>query len=86
MSVEQEILVTGIKVVDLLAPYAKGGKIGQCNMFGHKYYAFCNLKSSFKKKKKNQTSYRLAPQIDTAFLVGLVWFSTPVESGQTLVI
>ena len=29
MSVEQEILETGIKVVDLLAPYAKGGKIGQ---------------------------------------------------------
>merc|ERR1712096_233946 len=28
MSVEQEILVTGIKVADLLAPYAKGGKIG----------------------------------------------------------
>merc|ERR1712149_171224 len=27
MSVEQEILVTGIKVVDLLAPYCKGGKI-----------------------------------------------------------
>ena len=25
---EQEILVTGIKVVDLLAPYARGGKIG----------------------------------------------------------
>lgn len=34
MSVEQEILVTGIKVVDLLAPYAKGGKIG-------KYILFC---------------------------------------------
>merc|ERR1711917_148590 len=28
MSVEQEILVTGIKVVDLIAPYSKGGKIG----------------------------------------------------------
>ncbi len=28
MSVEQEILATGIKVVDLLAPYSKGGKIG----------------------------------------------------------
>ena len=28
MNVNQEILVTGIKVVDLLAPYAKGGKIG----------------------------------------------------------
>merc|ERR1712139_220914 len=28
MSVAQEILATGIKVVDLLAPYAKGGKIG----------------------------------------------------------
>jgi len=28
MNVEQEILVTGIKVVDLLAPYCKGGKIG----------------------------------------------------------
>merc|ERR1712025_1257470 len=27
-SVQAEILVTGIKVVDLLAPYAKGGKIG----------------------------------------------------------
>jgi len=27
-SPEQQILVTGIKVVDLLAPYAKGGKIG----------------------------------------------------------
>ncbi|MHC8510269.1 MAG: F0F1 ATP synthase subunit beta [Rhodospirillales bacterium] len=27
-STEQEILTTGIKVVDLLAPYAKGGKIG----------------------------------------------------------
>ncbi|XP_061186111.1 ATP synthase subunit beta, mitochondrial [Saccostrea echinata] len=28
MSVEQEVLETGIKVVDLLAPYSKGGKIG----------------------------------------------------------
>ena len=28
MNVKQEILETGIKVVDLLAPYAKGGKIG----------------------------------------------------------
>jgi len=28
MNVNQEILETGIKVVDLLAPYAKGGKIG----------------------------------------------------------
>ena len=27
-STQAEILVTGIKVVDLLAPYAKGGKIG----------------------------------------------------------
>jgi F-type H+-transporting ATPase subunit beta len=27
-STEAELLVTGIKVVDLLAPYAKGGKIG----------------------------------------------------------
>ena len=32
MSVQQEILETGIKVVDLLAPYAKGGKIGECNI------------------------------------------------------
>merc|ERR1712243_101475 len=28
MSVKQEVLETGIKVVDLLAPFAKGGKIG----------------------------------------------------------
>src|SRR5256884_2114897 len=27
-STEAEILITGIKVVDLLAPYAKGGKVG----------------------------------------------------------
>ena len=27
-STEQQILLTGIKVIDLLAPYAKGGKIG----------------------------------------------------------
>ncbi len=27
-STEQQILVTGIKVVDLLAPYSKGGKVG----------------------------------------------------------
>lgn len=27
-STEAEVLVTGIKVVDLLAPYARGGKIG----------------------------------------------------------
>ena len=33
MSVEQEILETGIKVVDLLAPYAKGGKIGECQNY-----------------------------------------------------
>ncbi|XP_068148117.1 ATP synthase subunit beta, mitochondrial [Drosophila tropicalis] len=28
LSVKQEMLVTGIKVIDLLAPYVKGGKIG----------------------------------------------------------
>ncbi len=33
-STEAEILVTGIKVSDLLAPYAKGGKIGLCGGAG----------------------------------------------------
>jgi len=33
MSIEQEILETGLKVVDLLAPYAKGGKIGNYTLF-----------------------------------------------------
>lgn len=37
MSVEQEILVTGIKVVDLLAPYAKGGKIGKIHILSFKF-------------------------------------------------
>lgn len=37
MSVEQEILVTGIKVVDMLAPYSKGGKIGK---FCHVVFSF----------------------------------------------
>lgn len=36
MSVEQEILVTGIKVVDLLAPYVKGGKIGNYKIIMNK--------------------------------------------------
>jgi len=40
MSVEQEILVTGIKVVDLLAPYAKGGKIGRYTIFACKISSF----------------------------------------------
>ena len=40
MSVEQEILVTGIKVVDLLAPYAKGGKIGKWMVKVLEFYAF----------------------------------------------
>ena len=40
MSVEQEILVTGIKVVDLLAPYAKGGKIGEWMVKVLEFYAF----------------------------------------------
>ena len=26
--IQEEVLVTGIKVIDLLAPYLKGGKIG----------------------------------------------------------
>ena len=30
-STEASILVTGIKVIDLLAPYAKGGKIGRAS-------------------------------------------------------
>jgi F-type H+-transporting ATPase subunit beta len=28
LSTETEVLLTGIKVIDLLEPYAKGGKIG----------------------------------------------------------
>ena len=31
-STESAILVTGIKVIDLLAPYAKGGKIGRAHV------------------------------------------------------
>ena len=38
MSIEQEILETGLKVVDLLAPYAKGGKIG--NLYSFNIYSF----------------------------------------------
>lgn len=43
MSVEQEILVTGIKVVDLLAPYAKGGKIGKIYILFKILFIICNL-------------------------------------------
>lgn len=40
MSVNQEILETGIKVVDLLAPYAKGGKIGKYLSSISKYFVY----------------------------------------------
>lgn len=48
MSVEQEILVTGIKVVDLLAPYAKGGKIGKdfCVVGTGNFHLFMILSST----------------------------------------
>lgn len=46
MSVEQEILVTGIKVVDLLAPYAKGGKIGTWDNQHPHCYTFLQLANS----------------------------------------
>jgi hypothetical protein len=39
MKTEAEILETGIKVVDLLAPYAKGGKIGTLLWFVSLAYA-----------------------------------------------
>ena len=42
MSVEQEILETGIKVVDLLAPYAKGGKIGMYELSNFFIGAYSN--------------------------------------------
>ena len=43
MSVEQEILETGIKVVDLLAPYAKGGKIGMKSLQGRRFKSFFSV-------------------------------------------
>lgn len=53
MSTEQEILVTGIKVVDLLAPYAKGGKIGMLhwalrNISGVVVPGYCLFKKCYK--------------------------------------
>lgn len=43
----QEILVTGIKVVDLLAPYAKGGKIGLFGGAGKFYFCAVQLSAMF---------------------------------------
>lgn len=81
MSVEQEILVTGIKVVDLLAPYAKGGKIGQCNKLGHKCHAFCTLKVA------RCSVCAFSKIILTFYMTPHSWLeNTPVESGQTLVV
>ena len=36
-STETDVLVTGIKVVDLLAPYSRGGKIGDFCHIGHSF-------------------------------------------------
>ncbi len=41
-STESEILVTGIKVIDLLAPYTKGGKIGLFGGAGVKRFSSWN--------------------------------------------
>ena len=43
MSVQQQILETGIKVVDLLAPYAKGGKIGKSLRLLLKVISVCSF-------------------------------------------
>lgn len=53
MSVEQEILVTGIKVVDLLAPYAKGGKIGLLIFYFFIFNFYFFIKSTFIFSHKN---------------------------------
>src|SRR5260370_5255677 len=46
-STEAEILVTGIKVVDLLAPYARGGKVGLfCGAGGGKSVVIMELISN----------------------------------------
>ena len=55
MSVEQEILETGIKVVDMLAPYAKGGKIGETP--DSKTEQVHNLKRSMKERAKSFSEY-----------------------------
>ena len=56
MSVEQEILETGIKVVDMLAPYAKGGKIGKCR---HIILMFTSPKCLMEAKKPGDRNMKL---------------------------
>ena len=46
MSIEQQILETGLKVVDLLAPYAKGGKIGNSAFYLPHFYQYVAVKCS----------------------------------------
>ena len=62
MSVEQEILETGIKVVDMLAPYAKGGKIGKSFMVQHDYYIVNLVKISCVSTTRNKYSRVFALQ------------------------
>ena len=63
-----EVLETGIKVVDLIAPYLKGGKIGQTC----KQQAQCNF------RQYNQSSHLLFSLILLISLVRMPGFNSPL--------
>src|SRR6478609_4739685 len=62
-STEAEILVTGIKVVDLLAPYAKGGKIGLFGGVGERTREGNDLYHEFIESKVNADPHKPDPSV-----------------------
>ena len=77
MSVEQEILVTGIKVADLLAPYAKGGKNGLLGGAGVGKTVLMELVNNVAKDNCIEFSsnmQKIVPKDDTFKLVYLTRF------------
>src|SRR3984885_13829710 len=60
---EAEILVTGIKVVDLLAPYAKGGKIGLFGGVGERTREGNDLYHEFIESKVNADPHNPDPNV-----------------------
>src|SRR5215472_14828841 len=62
-STEAEILVTGIKVVDLLAPYAKGGKVGLFGGVGERTREGNDLYHEFIESKVNADPHKPDPNV-----------------------
>ena len=76
LSTTQEVLFTGIKVIDLLEPYLKGGKIG---LFGGAGVGKTALWPRSRMKRRSRSSSTTLPKSITAFPCSPVWENVRVR-------